>query len=430
MRRRSFLAGLLVAGVIPISSCRCSGQGEPGTDAGAAAGGDGGVAAPTLNEQSFELENGLKVDLVAGPCGDSVGLAVLLAFGIDHDPPERSGMAHLVERVLRASVEAGPRAHAVEASESFTLYSAVAPPDGVAGELDAVAAWMTNTPTSADLERERSAVLAELKERQGTNPAAAALSLAEESLFPTRNDGKRRGIAEQVEEITASELASWWTEHVKAGNARIVVVGGFDASVMRAHIERVFAPIARGTAPRPGEAAQATVKGTLVMGDAPTAVAIAVPAPASESSELPSFLVLAARLMQPVEGRRWEVAYDPIRRPELLFITGPVGTGEQPEPAANRIRKEVGQILEAPLAPEDTRRAEEQFRLFVAPQLLDPATCAKDARAFAIARARRGQLAGAVPPALDGANDELDAARARFGAKGSAAVIAGGTIPY
>lgn len=425
MKRRSFLALLSLAATLgSAASCKCSGGGGGGEKA----------RTETLAEQPSKLQNGLQVDLVAGPCGDSAALVVLVHSGIDHDPPGRSGMAQLAARVLATSGAGGRAERAVEAGGDYTLYSVVVPGDRLIDELDEVAAWMSQaTPTEADLGRERARMLEELAKLQGADAALTAVSLAEEAMRPTRGNGKRRGIAAEVEAITLEELQAFWQAHFSPGNARITVAGRFDAEKVRARIEATFAQLPAGTPPAQREAASATVKGTLVMGDAPTAVAVAVPAPETSDPLYAPFLVLAARLMEkPSEVRTWEASYDPLRRPELLFITGPVGQAEQPEPAAARIRAEVAAILARPPAPDEIAKARERFRLFLEPKLLDPALCAKDARAFAIARARRAQLkleAAPLAQALDATTKtQLDEAAELFDAKHSAAVIAGGAI--
>ncbi|EYF04559.1 M16 family metallopeptidase [Chondromyces apiculatus] len=419
MRSRSFGVLLCLAALVGTgASCKCSG-------------GDKGRA-EVLTERSSRLQNGLQVDLVAGPCSDSAALVVLVRLGIDHDPPGRSGMAQLAGRVLATSGAAGRSPRVVEVGDDHTLYSVVAQGDQLLEELDEVAAWMSRaTPTEADLGRERARLLEELAKLQGADAAATAMSLAEEALRPTRGNGKRLGIAAEVEAITLAELQAFWQAHMTAGNARLVVAGRFDAEKSRARVEAAFGPLPAGTPPAPREAADATVRGTLVMGDAPTAVAIVVPAPALSDPLYPAFLVLAARLSgEPSQTRTWEARYDPVRRPELLFITGPVGPTEQPEPAAARMRTEVATILAQPPGAEDTAKAKERSRLFLDPQSLDPAVCAKDVRAFATVRARRAQLEGAPSiQALDAISKaQFDEAAALFDAKYSAAVIAGGTI--
>lgn len=424
---------LSVAAMLAPASCRCSGD-KGGTEApqGSAAQGTG---EPALGEQSFRLQNGLSVDLVAGPCGDSAALAVLVGVGIDHDPAGRSGMARLAGRLLATSAPAGRAERSVETGGDYTLYSVVAAGDRLLEELDEVAAWMGQAaPKEADLERERARMLEELGKLSGADAAATARSLAEEGVQPTSGNGKRNGIASEVQAITLDELSEHWKAHYRPGNARIVVAGPIDVEKVRARIEAALSPLDAGMPPDKRDPGDSTVKGTLVMGSAPSAVAMAVPAPATSDPLYAPFLVLAARLMEkPAEARTWEVSYDPIRRPELLFVTGPVGQTEQPEPAAARMRREAAAILARPPAPEDAAGARERFRLFLEPQLVDPALCAKDARAFAVARARRAQMGldtGKLGEALGSiTKEQLEEAAKLFDTKHTATVIAGGTMP-
>ena len=393
----------------------------------------GASRAETLAERSSKLQNGLAIDLVTGPCGDAAALVVHLAVGIDHDPPGRSGMAHLAARVLATSAPAGRAARTVETGSDYTLYSVVVPADRLPDELSDVAAWMSKvTPTEADLARERPKLLEELAKLSGADAPATAVHLAEESVRPARGEGTRGGIPSEVEAITLPELVAFWQAHFKPGNARITVAGRFDAEKVRARIETAFGPLPAGTPPVTRPPSPASVRGTLVMGSAPTAVAVAVPAPALSDPLYPPFLVLAGRLMEKTSpARTWEAGYDPILRPDLLFVTGPVGPAEQPEPGAARIRAEVAAVLARPLTPADVAAARERFRLFLDPTL-DPALCAKDARAFAVARTRRAQMqleGAAILQALQATTKEqLEAAAGLFDPKLTAGVIAGGAI--
>jgi Peptidase M16 inactive domain len=421
MKKRPYFARFAMAALlVSAASCRCGGSPPE-------------RRAETLAERSVKLQNGLAVDLVAGPCGDSAALVVHLDVGIDHDPPGRSGMARLAERVLATSAPAGRAARTVEAGDDYTLYSVVVPADRLPDELSDVAAWMSNvTPTDADLARERAAVLAELAKLSGADARSTAMHLAEEAVRPTHGEGKRHGIPSEVEAITLPELVAFWQAYFKPGNARITVAGRFDAEKVRTHIETAFGPLPAGTPPVARPPTAASVRGTMVMGNAPTAVAVAVPAPAPSDPLYPPFLVLAGRLMEKTSPpRTWEASYDPTLRPELLFITGPVGPAEQPEPGAARIRAEVAAVLARPPTPADIAAAQERFRLFLDPTL-DPATCAKDARAFAVARTRRAQMqleGSAILQALQATTKEqLEAAAGLFEPKLTAGVIAGGAI--
>ncbi len=421
MNKSPYFVLLAMAALLATAaSCRCGSSPEE-------------RRAETLVERSSKLQNGLAIDLVAGPCGDTAALVVHLDVGIDHDPPGRSGMAHHAGRVLATSAPAGRAARTVETGSDYTLYSVVVPEGRLPDELDDVAAWMSKvTPTEADLARERPRLLEELAKLSGADAPSTAVHLAEEAVRPSRGDGKRHGIPSEVEAITLPELDAFWQAHFKPGNARITVAGRFDAEKVRARIETAFGPIPAGTPPVARSAARGTVRGTLVMGNAPTAVAVAVPAPALSDPLYPPFLVLAGRLMEKTSpARTWEARYDPILRPDLLFVTGPVGPAEQPEPGAARIRAEVAAVLSRPPAPADIAAARERFRLFLDPTL-DPGVCAKDARAFAVARTRRAQMqleGAAILQALQATTKEqLEEAAGLFDPKLTAGVIAGGAL--
>lgn len=437
MHRRSFFALLALAATLASTlasgaSCRCSRDSGKAADGIAAQRSDAAPArSEILAEQSLQLDNGLHIELVHGPCGDPATLAVLLHVGIDHDPTGRSGLVQLLRRLLSASLAGLSVERLVETGDDYTLYAATVADDQLLAELDAVASWMARLPaTEVDLDRERTAMLRELDTLRGADPAATARSFAEESVRPTSGDGKRNGIAAEIEAITLAELQAFWTAHVTAGNARVVVQGRFDAKQVRERIDAALAPLPRGTPPVAREPAGGSARGTLVMGETPSAIAVAVPAPAQASPHYPPFLLLADRLMSAASASVWAVEYDPIRRPGLLFITGEVDQTEQPGQAARRIRGDVDKLLGEPLAQDDVTRAGERFRLLLAARLTEPSLCARNPRAFAIARLRRTQLQGAPQAsALDDIEaDQLAAAREFFGPRRTAAVVAGGAI--
>lgn len=435
MQRRTWLALLFLGALlVQTAACRCSRD----RDEAPASAPHGEAVDPRsehLSVQSMKLDNGLQVDVVSGPCGDAVTLAALFRVGIDHDPAGRSGLVHLVRRLLSTSLAKGAGTRVVEIGDSYTLYTATVAGADLTSELDAVAAWMSRfAVTDADLQRERAVLLEELAMRRGKDAAATARSYAEESVRPTRGDGKRHGIATEVEAITLDELRAFWTAHITAGNARVVVLGRFDDSGVRAHINAALAAAPGGTPPVQRDPTGTSVRGTLVVGEAPSAVAMAVPAPALSSPLYPSFLVLAARLMDGTADRSWQVDYDPIRRPGLLLITGTVMQTERPDTAVQRIRGQVARLLEQSHTPEASQAAQRRFRLLLLPHLTDPALCTSDPRAFAIAHVRRSQLDGAPTAqalqaglqAID--EQQLSAARELFGPRHTAAVVAGGAI--
>jgi hypothetical protein len=413
MRNRSLV--LAIASVITSSCGSCSEPDEPATP----------PPRPTMVETSFALENGLDVDLLSGPCGDEVAVALVVAVGADHDPPGRSGMAHLVSRL--------PTTGAVEPQRDHTAYSVVVARDRLESALEGAAAWLAPRILSEEVVgRARTAVLADVARRHGGDAAATARSFAAESVRPSRGEGWRGGVAAEVEGIALADVDAFRSAHFTAGNSRLAIVGAFDPAAVRPVVERTFGALPRGEPPALREPGQSTVSGTIVMGDAPSEAAIAVGAPAASEETYPAFLVLAARLGGASAPGDWEAAYDPIGEPDVLYVTGPVRPGEGAEGAAARIREAIGPVLARPLAAADAAAARERFALLLGSRDLDPEACTGDRLRLAIARARRPDLGVEVTPlaaAIDAATQtQVDEARTAFEARRTAAVIGGGAI--
>jgi|JI10StandDraft_1071094.scaffolds.fasta_scaffold186596_2 zinc protease len=373
--------------------------------------------APTLTVTTFELPNRLRVEVVAGPCGDDAAVVLLHDFGTDHDPAGASGMGHLIERALATS------ARPIQIGEDYTLTVTRVPRTDVGAAVTGAVDWLRIAVTAEQLARARAEVQAELVARHGGDAMRTAMSFAAEAVQPTPGGGWRGGVAAEVAAIDMAALQGHWLASYTA-NARLVVVGQVDAAAVRGQIEKEFAVFPAAPAPTRRPPADATVTGTLVMGDAPAAVAIAVPAPSPSAPTYAAFLILAARL--PAS------AYDPIVLPHTLFVTTAVNPGERPEDAAARLRADTDAILARPLATADFAATRARFAPLLGADALDPAACKADPRGFAIARARRAQLG------VDGARlsaaianttpAELATAATQFDAKHTAAVIAGGTI--
>lgn len=388
------------------------------------AGGCKKKAPPRLVETSFELANGLKVDLVSGPCGDGVDLVTLYEVGSDHDPPERSGLVAVAATLVGF-------AHGAD----HLVTARTVPPDGLTAALhERLVVGSGIVP--ADVDGARKTVLAELARRRGGDPLLTAMTYAAESVRPTRGDGWRGGIAEQLAAVTDDELRAFWAAYPRPRNGRLVVVGRFDPAALRTWLETSVAPLAPGAAPVLRPAVDATVTGTLVMGDAPTTVAIAVPAPPPSSPLFAPFLILAARVPAAAgptaASASLQLTYDPLTDPALLLVTAPLQPGERPEAGAERVRAELAAVLARPFTRDDVAAARQRFATFLGPRRLDVAAWRADRRGLALGRARRAQLGidgAALGRALDGATaDQLAEAAALFDAKRTAAVVAGGTI--
>lgn len=388
----------------------------------------------TLVAESFKLPNGLTTEILAGPCGETVAIAVLFRVGADHDPPGQSGMVHLIERVFSASLEPGRTQRIVQSGSDYFLYSVVTPVERLSAELEGIAARMSRVGfVQRDFETGRKQVLDNLIQRAGGDASLTAITYAAESIQPSRGGGRRGGIASEVEPLDLARVNAFWRASFTPRNAQIVIVGHVDREKLRATIQKAFGPLSPGKPPALRPPGESTVIGTLVIGEAPTSVGMAVPAPPPSDRLYPAFLVLAARLMREASAARtWSAKYEPVELAETLLVNGNVQPGEGAEPAAQRIRADVMKIVERPLTPADIAGARERFGLFLGLGDADPTTCSSDPRGLAIALARRAQLGvekRQLARALEASNpQQLAEASALFGARRATAVIAGGAI--
>jgi predicted Zn-dependent peptidase len=332
-------------------------------------------------------------------------------------------MTRVVARILAAA----SNKRVVDEGSDHTLLSTAVAADSLLGELDALATLISGLEVTDDaLGAARAEVLADIQKRRGDDPALTATTLAAESIQPSRGDGRRGGIRKEVEAIELADVQAFWRAHFTAGNARLVMTGRADPA-LRAHIDKAFGALPAGDPPTQRPPGQSTVIGTLVMGDAPTSVALAVPAPPPSDPRFPAFLVLAARLAGDASG--WSARYDPVALPDTLFVTGEVGTSEPAEPAAARIRADATTRLDKPLEPADVSAARERFAW-----LLDDGRerCKDDPRKLAIAQARRTQLQLGerdLGKALEAVSqDDLSDAAKLFDPKRTTTVIAGGKL--
>ena len=139
---------------------------------------------------------------------------------------------------------------------------------------------------------------------QERDPRSSAMNRAAEALRPSRGGGLRGGVAKEIEAMTLAEVDAFRRAHYGGATARLIVAGHFDVDEVSKRIKGGLATLPAGKAPEPRAPAASRVTGTLVMGDAPSAMALAVPVPEPKDPLYPAFLVLAARLAGPGEVPR------------------------------------------------------------------------------------------------------------------------------
>ncbi len=381
-------------------------------------------APATLRAERFALANGLQVDVVSGEGCERGALTLLWPVGSDHDPEGRSGMARVVAQLLAAE---SPGAD-VHVEHGHLRYEA--PFDGP-DALDALASRLSTVREidEARLEEARGRVLAELAQMRGGDPTRTAESYAVEAIQPSAGDGWRGGVQAEIESIDVAAASAFGAAALRLGHAQLVIVGPSDAGTLRPAIERALGAASSEEALAARAPGTARVLGTLVMGDAPSVIVIAVPAPAIGDPLYAPFLVHATRLIA-ASDPAYEVEYDWVARPETAFVRGSIESGESPEAAALRIRAAMATPLSALLTPADATATRERFARLVGTSDLDP-QC-REPSTLATSRARRAQL-GIDSTHLDDAigsvtEDSLREAATAFDAAHATAVAGGGTL--
>jgi hypothetical protein len=393
---------------------------------------------------AFRLDNGLRVDLFATKTGDNAALALLFDVGADHDPPGQSGMAHLVERLFATCGVSDKPARTREQLDQrygqgflsatgadFTLYAVEVPGGRITEEIDEAGLRMSRlSVTENDLTRERTRLLKEVAAMQERDAVTAAMNRAAESLRPSRGGGMRGGVAAEIAKLKLSEVEAFRQEHYGGATARLLITGHFDVDEISKRIRAAFSPALAGKPPAARPPAGARVTGTLVMSEAPTAMALAVPVPEPKDPLYAPFLALAARVTRGDNAAQtWRADFAPLARPDILFVTAPLPPGQPPEEAAAKIRAAVNGVVSAPLAADEGAHTIEKFGELLGMTELPAKTVAAGPFESAFAAGRRAQL-GIDGPALAKAAhaltaDQIAAAAKLFDVASSTAVLMG-----
>jgi hypothetical protein len=340
------------------------------------------------------LENGIVVD-VAHVDGQDARAAAALLFrvGADHDPPGRSGLASVLRRVVRARIDAGTfAAHVdVHGDGAFTVLSTTGTPGEVDATLRALGRLLAAPGVTDDVvTAARAAASDEAARRRGGDPLLAAESWALESAAPSRAQGWRGGVADELSAVTRTELETFWRAVFGADVAHAVVVGDVDVDDAFDAVRGALGALPRSTGASLRSAPSTFVHGTLVMGDQPRAVAFATPGPAPDAPSFAPYVLLAARLSNAASSTttpvKVEVHFDPAMGSSLT-VTSSLAEGESADAGAARLRAFVGDVTARPFAVDERAAATARYAAF-----FDDGAAVRDLRAVAVARARRAQL--------------------------------------
>jgi predicted Zn-dependent peptidase len=192
--------------------------------------------------KTFTLKNGLKVASYSMPLMRSAFLTISVKGGAIFDTKEKSGVAHYMEHILVQGTPSYPNVEALSdyieklaGSYNATTYTQhirfnINAPTNYLSEMVKIAGEVFFLPlfTEDSIERERNAVLEEIRQRQD------ALWYKNHQFFSDVRFNKNHpmlldpgGSLESVSNLQKNDLVSYWQEFFDPANAYVVAVGGF-----------------------------------------------------------------------------------------------------------------------------------------------------------------------------------------------------------
>jgi zinc protease len=341
--------------------------------------------------EMVQLENGLKVLLRPIQGAKDTALVMLFSIGGDHDPPNRSGLGHLVEhlyvtaaagkatsRTANELIQHYPKGWNAQTGDRYTVIATVFPGSELQTELQDAAARMADLRiTESDLEREKPRVVEELANMFGRIPSLGASNRARELIRPTPHQGRKGGLPAQVQSISLSEVHDHWRNYYKPKNAILVLAGAFESAEARKSVTSVFSKIAPGkAAPSPaepdistwGELLEVTEKPLPGLTDSEICLAYRAPAPTSEIYA--PFLVLMGRLwasaakLQNNPGQM-PVRFAPLDDPEVIFVGSSLRKGENSKQAEERLLAFVAEAIKPKFDVKEIGPLKSQFGFFL-----------------------------------------------------------------
>lgn len=215
------------------------------------------MLAPHLQHQVYRLENGLQVILHQDRRIPRVAVNLLYRVGSRDDPPDRAGLAHLLEHLMfmgTRKVGEGRFDQLLEqvggwsnafTSEDVTVYYEVGPTRLLETMLWLEADRMADVGrglTAAKLRRQRDVVLNELGQEYENRPYGIAELEQPGMMYPPRHPYARPviGSAQEIRTITVADVRRQIERCYGPQNASLVVAGDIDVDHSRRLVERYF----------------------------------------------------------------------------------------------------------------------------------------------------------------------------------------------
>lgn len=221
----------------------------------------------SVEVERLELQNGLVVLLAPDPAVASVAVWMSFGAGAIHEPPGRSGLAHLAEHLMfsgptpetdyQALLE-GRRARHLNASTGYDamIFQVVLPAEELPAALWVMADRLGTLPglvDDAQVERHRRVVLEERAIRAVDEPYGLVGEQLLRRLYaaPHPLHAGVIGAPAQLAAVTGGEVRAFVAERLVPANAVLAVVGRFDPAEARRLVEDGLGRLPGGRRSRP-----------------------------------------------------------------------------------------------------------------------------------------------------------------------------------
>ena len=341
----------------------------------------------------FTLDNGLRVVLMPSESGEMTALVTLFDFGERHNPPDKSGLAHLIEHLyVTCATENVPRRTADEwfaaydykvnaqTGVDYTVIATIFKNDRIEAELVEAAERMVSLNiTPADLQRELPRMAEELGNMYERLPHLTATNLARNAAAPLAQGARRGGVIEQLRSVTVEEACAWHRSFYKPRHARLIIAGAFDPNHVRRVIVREYGMLPTGEplpvpvtamAPETGAIREIEVQtpGFNIWPTGLASLAFRVPEPDSELYA--PFLMIAARLQtrampdfqkmmrQQRAGRMGlaPVQFAPLDDPDVIYLNATI----EEAPVDSSVFQTLRQTIKEAMAASSNLNADRQ----------------------------------------------------------------------
>ncbi len=341
----------------------------------------------------FTLDNGLRVVLMPSESGEMTALVTLFDFGERHNPPEKSGLAHLIEHLyVTCATENVPGRTADEwfaaydykvnaqTGVDYTVIATIFKNDRIEAELVEAAERMVSLNIKpADLQRELPRMELELGNMYERFPHLTATNLARNAAAPLAQGARRGGVIEQLHSVTIDEARAWHRSYYKPRHARLIIAGAFDPNHVRRILVREYGKLPTGEplpvpvtamAPETGAIREIEVQTPVFNMWPPGLASLAFRVPEPGSDLYAPFLMIAARLqirampelqkiMREQQAGRMRLApvqFAPLDDPDVIYLNASI----EEAPFDTSIFKTLHQMITKEMEASSNRNAYRQ----------------------------------------------------------------------